>query len=65
MTTPEHRIADALRLVAQRLEHAIESGHHSSRIDANDLLETLLAVADELDPARFDQQDCGNDEEAR
>ncbi len=51
MTTPEHRMADALRVVALRLEHAMESGHHSSRIDAHDLVETLLAVAEELDPA--------------
>jgi hypothetical protein len=51
MTTPEHRMADALRIVALRLENAMESGHHSSRIDAHDRLETLLAVAAELDPA--------------
>ncbi len=50
MTTPEQRMADALRLVALRLEHARESGHHSSRIDAHDQLETLLEVAEELDP---------------
>jgi hypothetical protein len=50
MTSPEHRMADALRVVALRQEHAMESGHHSSRIDANGLLETLLAVAEELDP---------------
>jgi hypothetical protein len=51
MTTPEHRMADALRVVALRLEHAMDSGHHSSRIDAHDLLETLLEIAEELDPA--------------
>lgn len=48
--TPEERIADVLRLVAMRLEVAIEEGMRSTRIDANDLLETLLSVADELDP---------------
>ena len=48
--TPEERIADILRLVAMRLEVVIDEGRRSSRIDANDLLETLLAVADELDP---------------
>ena len=48
--TPEHKIADALRSVALRLEDAVEHGRRSTRIDANDLLETLLAVADELDP---------------
>ena len=48
--TPEYKIADALRVVAMRLEEAIERGRRSSCIDANDLLETLLAVVDELDP---------------
>lgn len=50
MTNPTHQIADALRLVALRLENALEEGRRSNRIDANDLLETLLAVADQLDP---------------
>ena len=50
MTTPEFKIADALRVVALRLENALEEGRRSTRIDANDLLETLLAVADQLDP---------------
>lgn len=50
MTHPTHQLADALRLVALRLEHALEEGRRSTRIDANDLLETLLAVADQLDP---------------
>jgi hypothetical protein len=48
--TTEQKLADALRVVALRLEEAIERGKRSSRIDANDLLETLLAVADQLDP---------------
>jgi hypothetical protein len=48
--TPEQNIADALRVVALRLEEAIERGKRSNRIDANDLLETLLALADQLDP---------------
>ena len=50
MTTPEFKIADALRVVALRLENALEEGRRSTRIDANDLLETLLSVADQLDP---------------
>lgn len=48
--TPEQRIADALRLVAMRLERVLEEGRRSTRIDANDLHETLLGVADEIDP---------------
>lgn len=50
MMNPEHKIADALRVVALRLENALEEGRRSTRIDANDLLGTLLAEADQLDP---------------
>ena len=50
MTTAEHKIADAFRAVALRLENALEAGRRSTRIDAHDLLETLLAIADQLDP---------------
>ena len=46
----EHTVADALRIVALRLERALEEGQKSRQIDAEDLLETLLGVADELDP---------------
>ena len=48
--TPEQNVADAFRVVALRLEEALERGRRANRIDANDLLETLLAVADRLDP---------------
>lgn len=48
--TPEQKMADAVRVVALRLEEALERGRRSTRIDANDLLETLLAIADEIDP---------------
>ncbi len=47
---PEHRVADALRKVARRLDEELGEGHRSWKIDAEDLLETLLAVADDLDP---------------
>jgi hypothetical protein len=46
---PEYRLADALRTVAIRLEQAVASGQRSKQIDADDLRETLLAVADLLD----------------
>ena len=49
--TTIHQVADALRTVAMKLEHAIEAGHHGTGIDANDLIETLTSVADELDSA--------------
>ena len=48
--TTEHKIADAFRVVAMRLEDALERGRRSKKIDADDLLETLLSVADLLDP---------------
>ncbi|MEX1229486.1 MAG: hypothetical protein WEB58_04555 [Planctomycetaceae bacterium] len=46
----EQRIADAFRNVALRLELALDEGRRSNQIDAEDLRETLLALADELDP---------------
>ena len=46
----EHRVADALRKVARRLDEELGEGRRSWKIDAEDLLETLLAVADVLDP---------------
>lgn len=55
----DHTIADAFRIVALRLEQAIESGHRSRNIDAEDLRETLLAVADLLDaPVAEPDADC-------
>lgn len=49
-TKPEHRVADALRKVALRIDAALCDGVRSRSIDAVDLLQTLLTVADELDP---------------
>jgi hypothetical protein len=48
--TTEQRIAEAFRLTALKLEDAIERGKHSGKIDAEDLLQTLLSIADDLDP---------------
>ena len=45
-----HDVADALREVALAVERAIEEGHRSRSVDAHDLVEALLAVADRLDP---------------
>ena len=55
--TTEHKIADAFRVVAMRLEDALERGRRSKTIDANDLLETLLSVADHLDPPFCDAEE--------
>lgn len=49
-TKPEHAVADALRKVAARLDDELGAGLRSWQIDAEDLLQTLLSVADELDP---------------
>ena len=56
----EYKVADALRLVALRLGDALESGRRSNRLTANDLLETLLSVADELDPPVANPIACPN-----
>lgn len=47
---PEHHVADAIRKVTIAVQHAIEEGHRSRMIDADDLVEMLLAIADQLDP---------------
>lgn len=47
---PEQRVADAMRVVALHLEEALEDGRQSRQIDAEDLRETLLSIADQLDP---------------
>ena len=47
--TTQNQIADAMRTVALRLEHAIETGHRGTGIDANDLIDILTSVADEVD----------------
>ena len=47
--TTQMQIADALRKVTAAMQTELESGRRSTRIDAHDLLDLLLAVADELD----------------
>lgn len=48
--TTEQKVADAFRVVALKLEDAIERGRNLKFVDANDLLETLVSIADQLDP---------------
>jgi hypothetical protein len=50
MTSAEHKVAEAFRIVALRLERALEEGRRTRRIDAEDLRNALLGVADALDP---------------
>jgi hypothetical protein len=48
MTNPE--IADAIREVTGKMLNAIKDGYRSRQIDADDLVEVLLSIADRLDP---------------
>ncbi len=50
MATPELTIADAIREVTAAVQQAINDGYRSRAIDADDLVEVLLAIADRLDP---------------
>lgn len=66
MTNSEFRIADAIREVTVAMQKAIAEGHRSRMIDADDLVEVLLAIADHLDPPvaesvapEFACPDCG------
>jgi len=43
-------VADAIRMVTAKVQQAIDEGYRSRAIDADDLVEVLLAIADELDP---------------
>lgn len=49
MTNPTHQLADAIREVTVAMQKAIDDGHRSRMIDANDLVEVLLSIADRLD----------------
>jgi chorismate mutase len=43
-------IADAIRTATAKMQHELDSGRRSNRLDAYDLVDILLAIADELDP---------------
>ncbi len=66
MTNPELKIADAIREVTVAVQKAIADGYRSRMIDADDLVEVLLSIADRLDPPvaesvapEFACPDCG------
>lgn len=44
------RVAEALRNVTAAMQRELDSGRRSTQVDAHDLVEVLLAIADELDP---------------
>ena len=43
-------VADAIRQVTATMQTELESGRRSRKIDADDLIDLLLAIADEIDP---------------
>ena len=43
-------VADAIRKVTAAMQHELDAGRRSRTLDAHDLLDVLLAIADELDP---------------
>ena len=49
-TTTQIEMADAIRDVTAAMQTALDEGRRSTRIDAWDLVEALLAIADRLDP---------------
>ncbi len=44
------QVADAIREVTAAIQKAIKDGYRSRTIDADDLVEVLLSIADRLDP---------------
>src|SRR5262249_23157813 len=51
-----NRLVDAMREVAAALEREVEGGRRSAQINAHDLIETLLAIADRLEPRAFSER---------
>ena len=50
MTDSNHQLADVIRDVTASVQKAIDEGYRSRMIDADDLVEVLLTIADRLDP---------------
>ena len=49
-------LADAIRQVTAKMQTAIDEGHRSRHIDADDLIEIFLAIADRLDAPLGDRK---------
>lgn len=58
MTNPNPQLADAIREVTVAMQKAIADGYRSRMIDADDLVEVLLAIANRLDPPVQDEVDA-------
>ena len=59
-TTTQTEVADAIRDVTTAMQTALDEVRRSTRIDAWDLVEALLAIADHLDPPVPDDGAPGN-----
>ena len=57
--TTQMQVADAIRKVTAAVQAELESGRRSANLDAHDLVEVLLAVADEIDPPFSDDDANG------
>ena len=56
---PNFRVADAFRRAAMRLDEAFQSGQ-VVYVNANQLAETLLMIAEDLDPPLPTKPDAGD-----
>lgn len=45
-----NKLADAIRKVTATIQGELDAGRRSSHLDAHDLVDVLLAIADEIDP---------------
>ena len=43
-------LADAIRQVTATIQRELDAGRRSSHLDAHDLVDILLAIADSIDP---------------
>ena len=59
--TPECKIANAIHNITATIQRRIDAGERSAHIDAHDLVEVLLCIAEEIDPDVADEPNA-NDE---
>ncbi|TWT29555.1 hypothetical protein KOR42_34520 [Thalassoglobus neptunius] len=50
MTDSTHQLIEAIHAVTSIVQLRIENGERSTHIDAHDLVEVLLSIADRLEP---------------
>lgn len=57
------KIADAIRHVTAAVQRELDEGHRSHMIDADDVVQILLAIADQVDPPFGDPADADDPKE--